>query len=84
MQETAKFLFNQWEGMQEAADASGLGTLSLVAGSGDTDAGGFMQEIEKFEEANPDSTNAQAYVAVSKQRPDLKRAYDKEAKTSVG
>ena len=82
--ETAKFLFNQWEGMQEAADASGLSTLSLVAGSGDTDAGGFMQEIEKFEEANPDSTNAQAYVAVSKARPDLKRAYDKEAKTSVG
>ena len=81
---TAKFLFNQWEGMQEAADASGLGTLSLVAGSGDSDAGGFMKEIEKFEEANPDSTNAQAYVAVSKQRPDLKRAYDKEAKTSVG
>ena len=82
--ETAKFLFNQWEGMQEAADASGLGTLSLVAGSGDSDAGDFMQEIEKFEEANPDSTNAQAYVAVSKARPDLKRAYDKEAKTSVG
>ena len=83
-EKTAKFLFNQWEGMQEAADASGLGTISLVAGSGDSDAGGFMKEIEKFEEANPESTNAQAYVAVSKQRPDLKRAYDKEAKTSVG
>lgn len=81
-EEAAELLYSQWEGMQEYAEATGAGGLTLVAGSEDNQAGDFEKRVRKFSEEN-DVEYSEAYITVSKQFPELKRAYDKEARNKA-